>query len=272
MRKFILISILVFGLTVISNTQPTPGYFLTYGNPDGSPLVVKLDSDIEVKMWVETPLNGDLNGDEIVDSVSFMINILASNDSFVVSRYGGEVYFPLTTWEDVDFPSPVPDGRLSGYTAQMLLALGDYLDPSEIPVNTESRKVHVASFFMRTSSDSSLLNLMVSALDWGMISPTGQFTYWGLPDGTTIIFPAQTFSLLYFADYAYKAGDANGSGEVNGLDAIYLVNYFKQVGPSPDPLLGGDANGDCLVNGLDVIYLVSFLKGTGYPPQLGICA
>jgi hypothetical protein len=65
-------------------------------------------------------------------------------------------------------------------------------------------------------------------------------------------------------------GDANNSGAVNGLDVIYLVNFFKGEGPPPEPYLAGDANGSCTVNGLDVIYLVSFLKG-GDPPFAGNC-
>lgn len=68
----------------------------------------------------------------------------------------------------------------------------------------------------------------------------------------------------------YLPGDANGSGDVNGLDVIYLVNYFKGLGPVPYPIERGDANGDCAVNGLDVVYLVNYLKG-GSAPLFGDC-
>jgi len=60
-------------------------------------------------------------------------------------------------------------------------------------------------------------------------------------------------------------GDANSSGQTNGLDVTYLVNYLKGQGPAPDPLLAGDANGDCNTNGLDVIYLVNYFKGGSAP-------
>jgi len=60
-------------------------------------------------------------------------------------------------------------------------------------------------------------------------------------------------------------GDANSSGQTNGLDVTFLVNYLKGIGPTPDPLLAGDANGDCLTNGLDVIYLVAYFKGGPAP-------
>jgi hypothetical protein len=68
----------------------------------------------------------------------------------------------------------------------------------------------------------------------------------------------------------YIPGDANNSGEVNGLDVIFLVSFLKGIGPAPDPYLGGDANGSCTVNGLDVTYLVSYFKG-GDPPFAGNC-
>jgi hypothetical protein len=69
---------------------------------------------------------------------------------------------------------------------------------------------------------------------------------------------------------SFLPGDANGSGDVNGLDVVFLVIYFKG-GVAPDPLLSGDANGDCSTNGLDVIYLVNFFKGYGPAPVIGNC-
>jgi immune inhibitor A len=69
---------------------------------------------------------------------------------------------------------------------------------------------------------------------------------------------------------SFLPGDANNSGEVNGLDVIYLVSYLKGEAPPPDPFLAGDSNGSCTVNGLDVIYLVSYFKG-GDPPFMGQC-
>ncbi len=69
---------------------------------------------------------------------------------------------------------------------------------------------------------------------------------------------------------SYIPGDANNSGDVNGLDVIYLVDYFKGTGPPPNPYLGGDANGSCDVNGLDVTYLVGYFKG-GNAPISGNC-
>jgi hypothetical protein len=81
-----------------------------------------------------------------------------------------------------------------------------------------------------------------------------------------------------FAFCNFPAGDANSSGACNGIDVVFLVNYFKG-GPAPTctcipffpPLPTGccaDANGNCVANGIDVTYLVSYLKGGGPAPAI----
>jgi hypothetical protein len=111
---------------------------------------------------------------------------------------------------------------------------------------------------------------------------------WSIPDDTT----DDAFVKIIAYDYAsnasedlsdgpftiyssssncdYVAGDINNSGETNGLDVVYMVNYFK--GGSPPPYIcqctpgnswyvAGDVNNSCSFSGLDVTYLVVFLKG-----------
>jgi hypothetical protein len=48
------------------------------------------------------------------------------------------------------------------------------------------------------------------------------------------------------------------------------VAFFKGTGPAPEMRFQGDANGNCDVNGLDVIYLVNYFKG-GEAPLAGYC-
>ncbi len=72
----------------------------------------------------------------------------------------------------------------------------------------------------------------------------------------------------------YVIGDANSSGTVNGLDVVYMVNFFKG-GRSPEvscycPPQGAlfaacDINGNCSFNGVDVTYLLNYLKSIGRP-------
>jgi hypothetical protein len=92
----------------------------------------------------------------------------------------------------------------------------------------------------------------------------------GNPEPFTSTAESETEVDTTYSGPGYIPGDANNSGDVNGLDVIYLVRYLKGIGPPPDPYLGGDANGSCTVNGLDVTYLVNFFKG-GDPPFAGNC-
>jgi len=65
----------------------------------------------------------------------------------------------------------------------------------------------------------------------------------------------------------YVPGDANGDGDVNMADVVYLVNYLFIDGPPPNPMAAGDANGDGKIDMADIIYIVNYLYLGGPPPQ-----
>jgi hypothetical protein len=58
-----------------------------------------------------------------------------------------------------------------------------------------------------------------------------------------------------------EPGDANGDGDVNGLDIITVVNYF--VGNEPDVFCfeNADVNDDGMVNVLDVVGIIAIFAG-----------
>jgi len=66
---------------------------------------------------------------------------------------------------------------------------------------------------------------------------------------------------------AYTCGDANGDGEVNVGDAVFLINYVFKGGPAPDPIEAGDANGDGQCNVGDAVYLISYVFKGGPAPD-----
>jgi hypothetical protein len=256
MRKSILVTIAVLFLAPFVFAQ-TPGYHCIYGNKDGSTIDVYIDSDIGLGNWVATP--------DTSDSVAFIHNPLSSDNNHIASRDGGQVHYP----SDICGEFLPPDTNSpAGYTNQSLFLFYD-IGPDTVchALNTEGDTVYLADFFMHTANDSSLIGQMICPFAEGN-NPINGATLWGLTDGITEIFPSLEFSCLYFVEYL--AGDANGSGGVDGNDVIYLANHFKGFGPSPEPLLGGDANGDCIVNGVDVVYIVAYLKG-GPIPFLGNC-
>lgn len=243
----------------------TAGFHLIFGSKDASTVDVYLDDLIELEVWIATPGYFDVNGDSIQDTINYVFIPVGSNDTVISSREGGIAYFPFINW-DYQFMDPAPHGD-SGFTNQSFLA-GPPLNGWWSPLNTSEDTINVLSFYMYTSDDSSLLNRTVCPFIEGY-DPASGGLIWGIQDGITPVIPDQTSSCLYFVDYL--AGDANGSGFVNGVDVTYLVAYLKGYGPPPDPFLGGDANGDCLANGMDVVYLVAYFKGFGPEPRLGNC-
>lgn len=66
-------------------------------------------------------------------------------------------------------------------------------------------------------------------------------------------------------------GDANGDGNVNVTDVVYLINYLFLNGPAPHPLANGDPNSDCIVNVTDIVYLINYIF-IGGPEPSGGCA
>ncbi|NIN00825.1 MAG: hypothetical protein GTO24_22910 [candidate division Zixibacteria bacterium] len=61
-------------------------------------------------------------------------------------------------------------------------------------------------------------------------------------------------------------GDANGDGQVNVSDALYMLNYLFRHGPPPVSFEAGDANCDDDHGAMDVIFLLNYLFRGGPAP------
>jgi len=61
-------------------------------------------------------------------------------------------------------------------------------------------------------------------------------------------------------------GDANGDGDLNIGDAVYLITYIFKGGSAPDPLDAGDPNCDAAVNIGDAVYLINYIFKSGPAP------
>jgi hypothetical protein len=73
-------------------------------------------------------------------------------------------------------------------------------------------------------------------------------------------------SLVIYCEPQYICGDANGDGNADISDAIFLINYIFKGGPAPDPLEAGDANCDGSINVADTAYLITYVFKGGPEP------
>jgi hypothetical protein len=198
------------------------------------------------------------------------------------ARYGVISFLP----ETVAYPDFIPgsEARRSSIVAanlQGVFYLFARADGSQITGRVSDIRTHVPlqAEIRVLENYSDLVNPRMSD------SLYGRYTRLLLPGSYTVRaihpdYPVKTFSEISILDGqptvldihlgSIIPGDANDSGVLNGVDVIFLVNYFKGHGPAPDPIELGDANGDCVTNGLDVLYLVNYFKGGPPPGECGI--
>jgi hypothetical protein len=64
----------------------------------------------------------------------------------------------------------------------------------------------------------------------------------------------------------YICGDADGSGDVDIDDVVFLITYIFSAGPAPDPIESGDADCSLSVDIDDAVYLITYIFGGGFEP------
>ena len=64
----------------------------------------------------------------------------------------------------------------------------------------------------------------------------------------------------------FLAGDADGNGNITVSDAVYLINYIFNGGPTPSPILSGDTDCSETVTISDAVYLITYIFSGGPAP------
>lgn len=217
---------------------------------------------------------------------AFILGFYSHGDSLIYGTYYGGSYVELiydievadngdiyatgfTASDDIPLANPYDD-NLSGDSDCLIAQIssgGDSLIFGTYFGGSEGEECHVIEL---DESGNIYISGITSSTDLPVVNPCI-----GSYDNAWDGFFAK-FGTTYPCPYV--VGDANGSGEANGLDVMYLVNYLKG-GAAPPVLcdctsygqlyLGADGNGSCSVNGLDVSYMVNFYKGG---PRLKYCS
>jgi hypothetical protein len=66
-------------------------------------------------------------------------------------------------------------------------------------------------------------------------------------------------------------GDADGNGEIDDMDVVFINSYLYEGGAPPDPMSLGDPNGDCWIDYQDIEYLIDYLEHGGPAPVAVTC-
>ena len=64
----------------------------------------------------------------------------------------------------------------------------------------------------------------------------------------------------------YICGDANGDGNVDVGDAVFIINTVFKGGPEPEPIESGDANDDGNTDVGDAVYIINMVFKGGPAP------
>ncbi len=75
-----------------------------------------------------------------------------------------------------------------------------------------------------------------------------------------------TLGMVVVAKPLYKCGDANGDGNINVGDAVFLVDYLFRGGVAPGPIQAGDENADNRINIGDAIWCINYVFKGGPEP------
>jgi len=70
----------------------------------------------------------------------------------------------------------------------------------------------------------------------------------------------------HVTDPCFICGDADGDGEINISDPVFLIEYIFKGGPPPVPEAAGNVNCDGDINIGDVVYLINYIFKGGPPP------
>ena len=191
-----LLAVAMAAVLVIARESPAqdPGLpdSMIIGNLDGSVTRVGLDTQVILPVWIKTD-----------DSVTFIHIPLASDNDYIQTRSGGQLYPPLSLWDEVEFLDPNEDSPEPGMTSQSILGYAYLTDPRD-PQNflmTDYEWRHIADYVMVTTSNPGVIGDTTGLIEGFNASFGGLI--WTLQDGVTQVDPAAIYARLYFSENGY---------------------------------------------------------------------
>lgn len=258
-RNIFLSCLIVCFMGIISSAQDLAIWF---GNSDGSTLVVRVDSDITVPVWLQT------NPDVYIAAVHIP---LSSNDNFITKRTGGELFAPLKNdyppagydngWDVTELRQPVPHNDKPGFTNQGLMGFMNLAGKPNVPLHCDD-KCEVVEFYMHTAAADSLKGHTYDVFVEGYEYPSLGL-HFSDTLGTETFKQEAVFSRVHFL----SPGDVDGDFKITAADLTSLRDYLDSKKDIPWPEARADCNADGKVNDKDWKYLDKYLNADGDAPQ-----
>lgn len=193
------------------------------GNLDGSAIRVGLDEQVALPVWIKTD-----------DSVTFIHIPLASDNDYIQTRDGGQLYAPLSLWDEVGFLDPNEDSPGPGMTSQSILGYAYLTDPRD-PQNflmTDYEWWHIADYMMVTTDDSEVIGDTTWLFEGS--NPDFGGLIWTLQDGVTQVDPAAVYAALYFSENADPEFAEPSEGAVFDINREFPI-IFSVIATDEDP-------------------------------------
>ena len=186
-------------------------------------------------------------------------------------RYGGVVVFDagkvLNAWANENAPYQLGSGYDKEYLYEQMSTLSGYhpwVPPGDSGIDLHTGLTFEMADFTEADASYEYTIALITTNDGldskgpnNYMAQAAQARAWAVAAG-------------FFVDFVCdcKPGDANGDGQVNVGDAVYLISYIFKGGPAPTPYstCSGDANGDCACNVGDAVYIISYVFKGGPPP------
>jgi len=116
----------------------------------------------------------------------------------------------------------------------------------------------------------SALNMPDNSVMTDSMNGTASFEFWpdlaqaGVYEVTFIASDgelADSEEVTITVEDSYMVGDADGTGNIDIDDAVFIIAYVFSGGPSPEPLLAGDCDCSLTVDIDDAVYIINYIFG-----------
>jgi hypothetical protein len=208
-------------------------------------------------------VTGEPTGDSVALPIYFTNDVPVSGFTLGFSHNSDDIEFTSVDLTGSVIPTEMQTyfyGRFTPAENQILIGAVDVLGTNSIGSQTGGL---LATLWVQVPSSTPD---QIVDLDSIWVTPAGEFIFCVLNGGSITPQYTDCGTADILINPQYICGDADGSGEIDIDDVVYLIAYIFSGGPSPEPLLAGDADCSGDVDIDDVVYLIAYIFSGGPPP------